>query len=479
MKQTKIVCTIGPASHTKTKIAQMIGAGMNVARLNFSHGDYASHAKLIAEIRAAAKAKGAHVALLQDVQGPRIRIGNVAKEGVLLKNRDAVVLLSQEAFDSAHHGEGADIALPVQYHNLYKDVSAGATILIQDGTIELCVERVTSASIHCHVVQGGRVFSHKGINTPGSTISTSVITEKDKLDVAFGIEQCVDYIALSFVKDPADIRHLRRLIPELSQIKVVAKIERQEAVDAFDEIVSEADAIMVARGDLGVELGPEKVPLLQKKMILQCLQANVPVIVATQMLESMVSNPRPTRAEAADVANAILDHADAVMLSAESATGAFPVEAVRTMTSIAEEVEISPFARLSRDVIQAFDLTQQQGIADAAVTLAVGTHAAAIVVLVRTGKTARLISQLRPQHVRIIACTHDEQVLRQMALVWGVYSLHIEQPRDMQSLVRSLRHHLPKQHFAKKGDSIVIVAGHGARFENAEKGFKSVETVVL
>lgn len=457
-KNTKIICTIGPASDTKTRLKQMFSAGMNVARLNFSHGTYQDHAKLIKTIRTAAKESKKPIALLQDLQGPRIRTGETPKDGIEVRNGDYVIVVTQKDFEE--HEELGRIPIPIQYDNLYKYVKPDGHIYIQDGIIDLKVQKIIDKKIHCRVVQGGVVFSHKGLNAPGVTLEAPVITDKDKEDVKFGIEQGIDYIALSFVKDDNDINNLRSLLPKKSQVKIIAKIERAEAIKSFDKILKVADGIMIARGDLGVELGAAEIPLIQKEIISKCLFAAKPVIVATQMLESMVNNPRPTRAEAADVANAIIDHTDAIMLSAESATGKFPVKAVRTMSQIARKVERSTYDDLPGDVFERRKKTTKViGVAHSAVHLAESIGAKAIGVLSATGQTATMISQLRPQDAAIIVFTDNEQVLRQLSLIWGCEGIQIPKPKDRKGFIQNARTEILKAKIAKKGDYIVIVTG--------------------
>ncbi|MFH1425829.1 MAG: pyruvate kinase [Candidatus Kerfeldbacteria bacterium] len=457
MKHTKIVCTIGPSSRTATRLEEMISAGMNVARLNFSHGDYEDHAKLVKTIRAVSRRKKTPIAILQDLQGPRIRTGDLPKEGITIKKGDSVVLVSQKEYEKEN--SKGHVYLPIQYTRLYQYVKPKGTIFIQDGTINLRVIRVKDKKIHTEVVQGGTVFSHKGINAPGVTIGGAVITPKDKEDLKFGIKQDVDYVALSFVKDAQNIRNLRKMIPKSKRIKIIAKIERAEAIANFDKILEVVDGIMVARGDLGVELGPSEIPLIQKEIILKCLKAAKPVIVATQMLESMVSNPSPTRAEANDVANAIVDHTDAIMLSAESATGKFPVEAIRTMTNIADKVEKSRFDDLPAEIYGTRAETKSAGVAQSAVHLAEAIGARAIVVLSRSGQTATMVSKLRPQHATIVVFTDDEKVLRQLALVWGVVGIPVKLPRTREEFIRTTRKVIHDQRMARKGDFVVVVSG--------------------
>lgn len=466
MKHTKIVCTIGPASNTKTTLAQMMSAGMNVARLNFSHGDYPDHAKLIRTIRAASKETGHPVALLQDLQGPRIRIGDVPEEGIEIAKGDKVVLVSQSEYER-HAGTGKEICIPTQYPALAKYVKKGGHILIQDGTRDLIVQKTEKGRIYCTVFQGGVIKSHKGLNAPGADISGAVITAKDKEDVKFGVKQDVDFIALSFVKEAKNITQLRKLIPKNKKIKIIAKIERAEAIDNFDEILEEVDGIMVARGDLGVELGTAAVPLLQKKMILKCVRAGKPVITATQMLESMIETPRPTRAEAADVANAIIDHTDAIMLSGESATGKYPVRAVRTMTSIARKIERSPADDLPVNTIKHRSETPETGVAHAGVMLGESVKAKAIAVFSESGNVATLMSQLRPQHLPIVVFTNNDRTLRQMQLVWGVKSAKMAKPKSRADFAQKATAALLKHKWAKKKDVVVLISSHTA-VETAE-----------
>lgn len=340
MRHTKIICTIGPASQSVETLEQLLQAGMNIARLNFSHGTHADHQQLILSIRQASQSTGIPILLLQDLQGPRIRTGNLPPDGASLVNGQQVVITTQEVFDQWTESVPA---IPTQYQQLIRAVQPGGMIYIQDGLIGLQVTATSTDRITCTVVAAGTVYSHKGMNAPGANLPAGALTDKDRDDVGFGIEQGVDYIALSFVRDATDMTQLRQLLPFDSQIQLIAKIERAEAVQNIDTIIAASDAIMVARGDLGVEIGVERVPVLQKDIIADCRRQDKPVIVATQMLESMVQNPRPTRAEASDVANAVIDHATMVMLSAETATGLYPVQAVQTMAQIITTTEQSPY----------------------------------------------------------------------------------------------------------------------------------------
>ncbi len=472
MKHTKIVCTIGPASDTKTTIESMLSAGMNVARLNFSHGTYDDHKELIKTIRTASEETGKTVALLQDLQGPRIRVGDVPVQGIELKRRDKVVFVTPKEYKTYLNDKY--IPIPIQYTTLFQAVEKGGSITIQDGLIDLTIERIYEKRIYCRVIQGGVVFSHKGMNAPGAEITGPVITAKDKEDLAFGIKQNVDYVALSFVKNEKDIQKLRSLLPEKKGIQIIAKIERAEAVKNFEKILAEADGIMIARGDLGVELGPAAVPLLQKDMITKTVRAAKPVIVATQMLESMIENPRPTRAEAADVANAIIDHTDAIMLSAESATGQYPVKAVQMMTEIAHKVERSAYDDPQQNDVDHRHETAQEGTAHAAVTIAQDTDAKAIVILCRSGRTARQVAQLRPQKTPIIALTTTDRVLRQLSLVWGVSAYRITTPKTQAEFIRIVKKVLTKNHIVANGERVVVIYGNGRKGSS-----KSTETVII
>ena len=343
-KRTKIVCTIGPASGDAQKLLALVNAGMNVCRLNFSHGTHADHAALIQRIREIREQTGEPLAILQDLQGPKIRVGDLPKEGVKLEIGKRIIFTTG----------AADIPekLPVTYPRLHEDAKVGQTILLDDGLLSVKVTAVQGNDVICDVVNGGVLTSHKGMNLPETKTMISALSEKDREDVKFGVGQGVDWIALSFVRSAEDIRELRALIQSETQaqkiadetpIRIIAKIEKPEAIEHFDEILDAVDGIMVARGDLGIEIAAERVPILQKEIIRKCLDAAKPVVVATQMLDSMIRQPRATRAEISDVANAVIDHADATMLSGETASGAFPIDAVRTMASTIQEAEKSAY----------------------------------------------------------------------------------------------------------------------------------------
>lgn len=484
MKHTKIVCTIGPASASTTPIEQMIRAGMNVARLNFSHGTYADHEKFIANIRSAANAVGVPVALLQDLQGPRIRLGKLDVPEILLKKKARVVLVTQTDYESSEHKDV--IALPIQYHRLHHYVSKNNRILIKDGTIELNVERVVQGNIYCTVVQGGIVGSHQGLNIPGAPLGAEAITAKDKRDIEFGIRHQVDFVALSFVREAADIRQLRRLLsrPQLktkakNNIGIIAKIERQEAIDNLEEIIEAADGIMVARGDLGVELGSAAVPLLQKEMITKCIAAGKPVIVATQMLESMTKQPRPTRAEASDVANAVIDHADALMLSGESANGQFPIQSVQTMTSIIKKVEASRYDN--------YDATQQQQgsvhgrIARAAIELAQMHKAKVLVLSAQNLSEVVEYARQRPEGIKLIVCVSSDHLVRQCTLVWGVTAMRLSLPKKLSVATAKVKAALIKHKIVKKGNTVILVSQSSvtSKSTQAKAQSQSIESITI
>jgi len=419
-KFTKIVCTIGPASEKLPMMRKLIRAGMNVARLNFSHGSYPSHAALIRNLRKSASLEGQPIAILQDLQGPRIRIGEVSDEGVAVKNGERVILVPQSSFQTkpsfAKASEGKSTFLPYHYEKLAREVEVGQHILIADGMIDLRILRIAGPDIHCSVRVGGVVKSHKGINVPGATFSVPAVTAKDKKDLAFGVQHGVDFVALSFVRTPDHVKEARTLLSRLSKkyphakkIKILAKIERPEAVHDFDEILQVVDGVMVARGDLGIEIPAQKVPMIQKALIQKCIVARKPVIVATQMLESMISSRRPTRAEVSDVANAVVDHTDAVMLSGESATGRYPLETVQIMAKTLHEAESSRYDDFVLPPIRKGADTKPL-IAHAAADLALSKQFTCIVVEDPDPQLSAEIASYRPELP--IYCFSKESVVR-------------------------------------------------------------------
>jgi len=450
MRRTKIVCTIGPASDTEAMIEKLIIAGMNVARLNFSHGTHEYLHTLVQRIKRVRKKLKRPVAILQDLQGPKIRVGIIKGGAVQLMPGQEFILTSEPIQGDVH---SASVSLKTLPH----EVTSGHPILLADGNIELIVERVSPPEIHCRVVVGGMLSSHKGINLPGSEIHVDSMTKKDRKDVHVGLEWGVDAIALSFVRTAADVEAMRRMISrEGGHVPIIAKIEKHEAVTNIDSIVAASDAIMVARGDLGVEIDLERVPLVQKAIIHKCNMLGKPVITATQMLVRMVDNPRPTRAEATDVANAVLDGTDAVMLSEETAAGKYPVEAVMMMDRIVRSAEtsldISKFEH-PPDLSSTGD-----SISRSSYYIAKEIGAAAIVIPTWSGSTASLVSRFRPKQP-ILATTPNEQALDFMALVWGVIPILIPESDTIDDLIRFSIDAARKAGHLHAGQHVVITAG--------------------
>ena len=417
--RTKIVCTIGPASREPAQLAQLARAGMDVARLNFSHGDHASHAETISRIREAAGQVGKPIAILADLQGPKLRVGIMPPEGVPLSNGERLVITTDDIV-------GGPGRVPAQYDLLPQVVQPGDRILIDDGLLEVVVREIQGGDIVTEVVTGGVLQSNKGLNLPRAALSIPAITEKDRDDLAFAIEQGLDWIALSFVRTADEVWDLKGYIRQLSafgrQTPVISKIEKPEAINNIDEIIAASDGVMVARGDLGIELAPEAVPMLQKMIIARCNATGKPVITATQMLDSMIRNPRPTRAEASDVANAILDGSDAIMLSGETASGKYPLQAVQTMVRIAQEVERSQADGGHKQVAAKAGRTFSEAVSHASVETAIDLSAAAIVTPTVSGSTARTISRFRPP-CPVVAVTPSPFAQRELVLFWGVYPL--------------------------------------------------------
>lgn len=454
MRKTKIVCTIGPSSESLANIKKLIHAGMNVARLNFSHGNFEEHEKRIQVIRQAAQELKQTVAILLDTKGPEIRTGKLTVEPIELVQDEYITLTTDCII-------GDKDRVYVTYKGLASDVKVGSTILIDDGLIGLTVMEIKGADIVCKIVNGGSIKSNKGINVPGVKISLPGITDKDAQDICFGIEQGVDFIAASFVRKASDVLEIRELLGQhqATHIQIISKIENQEGVINLDEILAISDGLMVARGDLGVEIPAEEVPLMQKKIIKKCNFAGKPVITATQMLDSMQRNPRPTRAEASDVANAIFDGTDAIMLSGETAAGKYPVESVLTMSCIAEKAE-SAFEY--REILLKKSAKQQVTITDAigqaVANTALDLQAKAIISSTQTGYTARMVSKYRPQ-APIVAVTSSEQVMRSLALVWGVTPIKGEQATSTDEMFDAAINGCLKTGIVAKGDLVIITAG--------------------
>jgi pyruvate kinase len=459
MRNAKIVCTIGPASESPERLDRLISSGMNAARLNFSHGTHASHARAIQAIRKAAERQNTPVAIIQDLQGPRIRLGNLPGDAVELRDDQTVRLVVEETSPQSP-GDGRTLDLPVTYPHLARDVKPGARILIDDGLIELSVQRILEQSVECRVNIGGTVRSHKGMNLPGTTISAATLTAKDREDLRFGLMHHVDYVALSFVRGPEDIVEARQLMAEYGEeAPIIAKIERREAVEHLESLLDQVHGIMIARGDLGVEMGPEAVPVLQKRMITEANRRRKLVITATQMLESMTHNPRPTRAEASDVANAVFDGTDAVMLSAETAVGRYPDETVRVMDRIVRAAEEGKEPGLIRRGEPGHGPASfPEAICGAASSAAFSIGARALVAFSQSGMTVHLMSKQRPR-TPIIAFTPVEQVRQRMALCWGVLPYTMPLIEQTDARISAVERRLKAEGLAKTGDRIVIVSG--------------------
>jgi pyruvate kinase len=448
-RRTKIVATIGPSSAAPEAVAELVRAGMDGARLNLSHGTHPEHAERTRTIRAVQKELGRPLALIADLQGPKIRLGDLL-EPRLLSRGEEIRLVPE--------GAESDGALPISPPVVGDVLQPGHDVLIDDGLVRLRVTEVDGGTVVCEVVVGGVVSSHKGVNLPGVPIPIPTLTQKDVSDLEFALDLGVDFVALSFVRAAADLRDLRELIREAgSHAHVIAKIEKAEAVDALDEILAEADAVMVARGDLGVEIGAAVVPLVQKRIILEALHRGKPVITATQMLESMVHQPEPTRAEASDVANAILDGTSAVMLSGETAVGEYPIESVRTMDLIARTVE--PSLGYRHQLPEASEMpTVGQAMSNASCDLAEALGATAILVPTFTGRTASAVARLRPRRP-ILAFTHHEYAVRQMSIEWGVTPCLISECADVEELWARSLEAAREMGIVESGDRVVITAG--------------------
>jgi pyruvate kinase len=448
-RRTKIVATLGPSTDAPETLRALAAAGMNAARLNLSHGTHAEHAERVERVRAAAADVGHPIALIADLQGPKLRVGDLS-EPVVLRNGETVTVAPEELC--------SDGELPVAPAVIADVLKPGHDVLIDDGLVRLRVGEVEAGRARCEVIVGGTVTSHKGVNLPGVPLPIPSLTRKDTADLDFALELGVDFVALSFVRSPADVRDLRALIEQAgSHAHVIAKVEKAEAVDVLDDILAVTDAVMVARGDLGVEVGPAIVPLIQKRIIQKSLERGKPVITATQMLESMIHHPEPTRAEASDVANAILDGTSAVMLSGETAVGEYPLEAVSYMDRIARAVE--PSIDYRHEIPEAeHHPTIGGAMSNAACDVAEALQAKAILVPTYRGKTASSVARLRPQRP-IIALTHIDWALRQMALEWGVTPIHMDEAPNVEELwnmsVRAAR----DAGLVETGDRVVITAG--------------------
>lgn len=457
MKRTKIICTIGPASESPEKVKELLQNGANVVRLNFSHGDYEEHKNRIELVKKFRREMQIPVAILLDTKGPEIRLGKFKDKVVVLKEGQSFTLTTKEIL-------GDENRVSISYSNITQDVSIGSRILLDDGLIELNVDKIDGTEVYCKVINGGVIGDHKGVNLPGTSVSLPPVTDKDIRDIKFGIENDIDYIAASFVRSADDVREIRRILGENGGegIQIIAKIENQQGVDNIEDIIKVADGIMIARGDLGVEIPTEDVPVVQKQIIYKCVRACKPVIIATQMLDSMIRNPRPTRAEASDVANAIYDGADAIMLSGETAAGKYPIEALATMCRIAERMEANldykkVFERCNICNASATNTTTS-AISHATSTIADDLNASAIITPTQSGYTARMVSRYRPKYP-IIATTTSECVYRKLALIWGVMPYMAPDTDNTDDMIDSAVEIARKTDIIQDGDIVIITAG--------------------
>jgi pyruvate kinase len=454
-RRTKIVCTLGPSSNTEEKIDRLVRNGMNIARINFSHGTHEENGKVIQNVRKVADRYGLSLPILADLQGPKIRIGTMKDGGQQVESGDYVTLTTEDI-------EGTAETIPVDYKGLIDDAVEGNRLLIDDGLLELKVIKKDESSLVAKVVVGGLLKSRKGLNLPDVDLSMASLTEKDIKDLEYAVSQEVDYVAMSFVRSAADIQEvISRVRAKGSNAGIVAKIEKPEAVTVIDDIIEESSGIMVARGDLGIEIASERVPMVQKNIIDKCRQAGKPVITATQMLDSMIENPRPTRAESSDVANAVLDGTDAVMLSGETAAGEYPVEAVKTMDKICGLVEKDADHIYNSLEYRKPEWKEKQvieSLAYSCVSLAENVDAKVISTITHSGSTARRIAKFRPR-VPIVAFTESDEVRKQLGMVWGVQPIKIDEIFDTDKSVKLMEEHLKNHGLVNKGDRAIIATG--------------------
>ena len=449
--RTKIVATIGPASSSPEMLKQMVQAGMNVARLNFSHGSYEDHARMVELLRSVSQELDTPITLLQDLQGPKIRVGKLPEGEITLAKGASLTLVPEAEF------EGQPNTVSIDYPYLAEEAQPGTQVLLDDGLLELKVETVKGQAVICTVVEGGVLKSRKGVNLPSLNLRLPSMTEKDQKDLEFGLSQGIDWVSLSFVREAADIRFLKDFLAarKAGDVPVMAKIEKPQAIANLDEIIAECNGIMVARGDLGVEMSPEKVPLLQKEIIRKCNQRNIPVITATQMLDSRINNPRPTRAEASDVANAIIDGTDAVMLSGESAVGKFPVRAVKMLAKIAEDIE--PGIQFVNNPPAKTDETH--ALSEALNAIDKTLDLSYIATFTSSGYTSLIASGERPQ-APVLAFTAHLKVYHRLNLIWGVKPILIEQEVEtFEELTKQAETYLQQKNLATSGDKILIMGG--------------------
>ena len=454
MRKTKIVCTLGPATDQPGVLEELISSGMNVARLNFSHGDYEEHKGRMDRVKEIRRKMGLPIALLLDTKGPEIRIKDFVNGSIELKKGQLFTLMLGDEL-------GNEEKVAITCDLLYKDVEPGVVILIDDGLIAMEVEEVVETDIICRVLNCGKISNRKGVNVPGVHLSLPYISAKDRQDLVFGVNQDIDYVAASFVRSKKDVMEVRNILDTNGGqgIRLISKIENQEGVDHIDEIIEASDGIMIARGDMGVEIPGEEVPIIQKMIIKKVYEAGKQVITATQMLDSMMKNPRPTRAETADVANAVYDGTSAIMLSGETAAGSYPVEALTTMVRIAERVEEDIDYRkrfFSHERPMNPDITD--AVSHATCTTAHDLNAKGIITVTKSGRTARMISRYRPE-CPIIGCTTSERIWRQMNMSWGVFPVLIDEKDEMGDLFTHSIEAAVKSNYLQKGDITVITSG--------------------
>jgi pyruvate kinase len=453
MRKTKIICTIGPASEDKEKLVQLVHNGMNVARLNFSHGEYAEHKKRIDNIRQVAVETDTAIAIMLDTKGPEIRTGKLQNKKVILEAGQRFVLTTRPV-------PGDENEVEVSHPQLPFEVKQGTYILLSDGLINLMVQETTATDIICQVINGGELGEKKGVNVPGVRINMPFLSEKDIADINFGIDEELDFIAASFVRNAQDVLEIRRILEgREAHIDIIAKIESQGGVDNLDDIIKVADGVMVARGDLGVEIPAEEVPLVQKKIIEKCNLSGKVVIIATQMLDSMINNPRPTRAEVSDVANAIFDGADAIMLSGETAAGKYPVESVEIMARIAKRTEeVLPYQEILRRKRLQSVSSVTDAISYATCATAASLGISSIITATSIGTTARMVSKYRPE-ADIIAVTPDRKVMNKLVMVWGVHPVYIQEIKGTDELFEEALARCLEIGYIHKGDLVVLTAG--------------------
>ncbi|MCI5713965.1 MAG: pyruvate kinase [Lachnospiraceae bacterium] len=454
MRKTKIICTMGPSTEKGDTLKQLVLAGMNVARMNFSHGDFEEHGGRLAKLKEIRKETGRPVAALLDTKGPEIRLGDFETGKIELQKGQDFTLTARDIMGNQNE-------VSITYKQLPKDVKAGSSILLDDGLIGLEVKEVAGDDIHCVVLNGGPVSNHKGVNVPGTDLSMEYLSEKDKADIIWGAQNDVDFIAASFVREAADVKAIRELLKANGgeNIQIIAKIENEQGVRNVDEILEAADGVMVARGDMGVEIPCEEVPVIQTMIIKKANQAGKIVVTATQMLDSMIKNPRPTRAEATDVANAIYDGTVAIMLSGETAAGQYPVEALKTMVKIAERTEEDiNYRRRFFETERKANPDVTDAICHATCTTALDLKAKAIVSVTKSGRSAKMVSRYKPG-CDIIACSTDEKVCRQLNVVWGVKPILLEEQKETFDLFDSAVAAAAKEENLEKGDTVVLTSG--------------------